>query len=429
MKRTSDLLVLATQAAVAVENARLYDETERKGRELQRLQILEERERIGKELHDGVIQSLFAVGMHLQALATASGEGETERRLTSAVEDIDRAIRDLRNYIFGLRPGILATASSMRRSRSSRAISASRTGVVTVVDVDPEVASALSSLAPDVVQLVRESLSNVGRHAVATTCRVSLRRDGSDLVLEIDDDGQGFDVERATSGMGLRNLRERVGTLVGSLQVDQCPGRRGDGQSHVPGLTGPDGARTFGPSPIHPLGILGACSLDISSSCRSRRSDVEHALSQEPSPVAPGSRRGRESPGRCPPRRDGVRREAASQEDRRGRARAAVRTVDPSVFPLRWVPRGPVGPVPLAGCRPRGGAHRTWTNPARDERPIRSTVRNARPCGRSRRPLEGCGGDTQGLPRSGRSCDHEPAGCIGRPEVRRARRRRRPTRD
>ncbi len=67
------LVVLATQAAIAVENARLYDETERKGRELQRLQVLEERERIGKELHDGVIQSLFAVGMSLQGLASSIG--------------------------------------------------------------------------------------------------------------------------------------------------------------------------------------------------------------------------------------------------------------------------------------------------------------------------------------------------------------------
>ena len=76
-RRTSAILVvLATQAAIAVENARLYDETERKGRELQRLQVLEERERIGKELHDGVIQSLFAVGMSLQGLASSTADAE-----------------------------------------------------------------------------------------------------------------------------------------------------------------------------------------------------------------------------------------------------------------------------------------------------------------------------------------------------------------
>jgi signal transduction histidine kinase len=218
------VLVLATQAAIAVENARLYDETERRGRELQRLQILDERERIGKELHDGVIQSLFAVGMHLQALATASGEGDTERRLASAVEDIDHAIRDLRNYIFGLRPGILADRQLDQAITDLASDFGARSSVVTVVDVDAEVASALSSLAPDIVQLVRESLSNIGRHAAATTCRVSLRRDGSDFVLEIDDDGRGFDVESTRLGMGLRNLQERVGALGGSLQVTSAPG-------------------------------------------------------------------------------------------------------------------------------------------------------------------------------------------------------------
>jgi signal transduction histidine kinase len=218
------LIVLATQAAVAVENARLHDETERRGRELQRLQILEERERIGKELHDGVIQSLFAVGMHLQALSTASGEGDTERRLASAVEDIDGAIRDLRNYIFGLRPGILADRQLDQAITDLASDFGARSSVVTVVDVDAEVASALSSLAPDIVQFVRESLSNVGRHGAATTCRVSLRRVGSDLVLEIDDDGRGFDVETTTLGMGLRNLEERVGVLGGSFQVTSTPG-------------------------------------------------------------------------------------------------------------------------------------------------------------------------------------------------------------
>ena len=102
------LVVLATQAAIAVENARLRDESDRKGRELQRLQVVEERERIGKELHDGVIQSLFAVGMSLQGAAALAQDDGMTVRIEQAVEDIDGAIRDLRNYIFGLRPGILA---------------------------------------------------------------------------------------------------------------------------------------------------------------------------------------------------------------------------------------------------------------------------------------------------------------------------------
>jgi signal transduction histidine kinase len=218
------LVVLATQAAVAVENARLYDETERSGRELQRLQVLEERERIGKELHDGVIQSLFAVGMHLQGLATATDDDNISGNLESAVEDIDHAIRDLRNYIFGLRPGILADRQLDQALKEMATDFAARSGVVTVVDVDADAASRLTSRAADVVQIVREALSNVGRHGAATTCRVSVERNAAGLVIEVDDDGQGFDVELTRSGMGLQNLQERVGSLGGVFQIESTPG-------------------------------------------------------------------------------------------------------------------------------------------------------------------------------------------------------------
>ncbi len=218
------LVVLATQAAIAVENARLYDETERRGRELQRLQVFEERERIAKELHDGVIQSLFAVGMSLQGLASSSADPETARRLEAAVEDVDFAIRDLRNYIFGLRPGILADRQLDQALKELVTEFEARSGVVTVVDVDGEAASSLASSAGEVVQLAREALSNVSRHAEATTCRVSLRRGAEGIVLEIDDDGCGFDVGATNPGMGLRNLRDRVETLGGKLEIQSTPG-------------------------------------------------------------------------------------------------------------------------------------------------------------------------------------------------------------
>ena len=218
------LVVLATQAAIAVENARLYDETERKGRELQRLQVIEERERIGKELHDGVIQSLFAVGMRLHGLASSSADAEVARRLEAAVEDVDDAIRDLRNYIFGLRPGILADRQLDQALKEMASEFGGRTGVVTVVDVDGEVASLLASRASDMVQLAREALSNVSRHAEATTCRISLRRGEGGVVLEIDDDGRGFDTQTTSWGMGLHNLRERAESLGGVLEVDSTSG-------------------------------------------------------------------------------------------------------------------------------------------------------------------------------------------------------------
>jgi signal transduction histidine kinase len=214
------LIVLATQAAVAVENARLHDEAERAAIELRRLEMLDERERIAKELHDGVIQSLFAVGMSLQGLASMSAEPETVRRLEGAVEDVDHAIRDLRNYIFGLRPGILADRQVDQALKELAREFSDRSGVVTVVDVDVDAASHLASQAADIVQIVREALSNVGRHADATTCRVRLVRDREGgFLLEVDDDGSGFDPATLSAGMGLANLRERAGSLGGTLEI------------------------------------------------------------------------------------------------------------------------------------------------------------------------------------------------------------------
>ena len=218
------LLVLAAQAAIAVENARLIDEAERNARELRRLEVLEDRERIAKELHDGVIQSLFAVGMSLQGLATRSADPETQQRLDLAVEDVDRAIRDLRNYIFGLRPGILADRQLDQALRDLATEFGERSGVITVVEVDGDVAAALATLAGDVVQLVREALSNVERHGAAATCRVTLRGTDEGVLLEVDDDGRGFDVDLATWGMGIENLRDRVAALGGTFRIDSTPG-------------------------------------------------------------------------------------------------------------------------------------------------------------------------------------------------------------
>ncbi len=219
------LIVLATQAGVAVENARLYEETQRQHRELERLSVLDDRERIAKELHDGVIQSLFAVGMGLQGTAALAQDEEIGRRIDDAVTEIDRSIRDLRNYIFGLRPGILADRQLDQALRELGAEFEARTEVVTVVDIDDRLAAELASRAGDLVQLTREALSNVGRHAKATTCRVSLRRGESGIaVLEIDDDGTGFEPEVSPAGMGLANMRDRVAALGGELSIDSTGG-------------------------------------------------------------------------------------------------------------------------------------------------------------------------------------------------------------
>jgi signal transduction histidine kinase len=211
--------VFAGQAAVVLEQARLQGE-------VHRLQTLEDRERIARELHDGTVQALFTVGLGLQGTASLVGEGEVAGRIQSAVEELDRVIRDLRNYIFGLEPGVLADRQLGPALEEMVEEFGHRSGVVAVAEIDPDAAEALAADAADVVQLVREALSNVHRHAGAATCRVSLHHDeeGAAALLEVDDDGRGFDLAVASgTGRGLGNLRARAARLGGRAEIVSVP--------------------------------------------------------------------------------------------------------------------------------------------------------------------------------------------------------------
>jgi signal transduction histidine kinase len=210
--------VFAEQAAVVLEQARLQ-------REVHRLETLEDRERIARELHDGTIQSLFTVGLGLQGTASLVGQPEAARRIEGAVGELDRVIRDLRNYIFGLEPGVLADRQLGEALEEMVEEFQHRTGVVAVAEIDPDAAAALGADAADILQLAREALSNVGRHANATTCRVSLHQEDGAVWLEVDDDGRGFDTAAAAgAGRGLGNLRARAARLGGRAEIVSTTG-------------------------------------------------------------------------------------------------------------------------------------------------------------------------------------------------------------
>lgn len=211
---------LATQAGVAVENARLREE-------LERLAVLEDRERIEKELHDGVVQSLFAVGMALQATDAVAGDPEAvRRRLDQAVHDIDGVIRDLRSYIFGLRPGGVVDRALERALGDLADDFRAGSAVHIEVSVDAGIAARLSARATDVVQAAREALSNAVRHSGGARVTLSLGSATEGAALGVEDDGKGFEPGGATgTGHGLGNLRARAEALGGTLHIDSAPGR------------------------------------------------------------------------------------------------------------------------------------------------------------------------------------------------------------
>ena len=208
----------ADQASVAIEYARAQADVRRLG-------LMEERERIAKELHDGIIQSLFAVGMGLQGTALMAGSPDTAGRIEGAVEALDRVIRDLRNYIFGLRPGILADRQLDQALRELGADFEKQSAAQVEVNIDAELAATVSSRSHQIVQLTREALSNVARHAQAQHAVVRLARNGADAVLSIEDDGVGFDLGSRSTGSGLRNMRERADAMGGNLRVSSKAGK------------------------------------------------------------------------------------------------------------------------------------------------------------------------------------------------------------
>ncbi|MGH2709896.1 MAG: sensor histidine kinase, partial [Actinomycetota bacterium] len=213
------VITLAAQAGIAIENARLHDE-------VRRLAVLEDRERIGKELHDGVVQSLFAVGMALQAGQDLVTDPDAiGKRLQESVGHIDDVIRDLRNYIFGLGPAGKADRE-LDLALNDLADEFRRGSDVAIrVEVDPAAASVATPHAAELIQFAREAISNAVRHGKPQTLSIVLAKDGDQVVLEVEDDGQGFDPEAPSAGgRGLGSLRERVAALGGELEIRSSTG-------------------------------------------------------------------------------------------------------------------------------------------------------------------------------------------------------------
>ncbi len=199
----------AGQAALALERARAQDEREM-------LAVLGDRERIARDLHDVVIQRLFAAGMHLQATSRGAVRPEVRARVDKVVDDLDNTIRDIRGAIFELR-----TPAGSELRGEIRALAEevrSSLGFRPQVTLNGPIDSAVpESVRPALLAVLRESLSNVARHAQASAVEVGISMADGRLAVTVADDGVG--IGDASSTGGLTNMRRRAEELGGTCTV------------------------------------------------------------------------------------------------------------------------------------------------------------------------------------------------------------------
>lgn len=190
--------------------------------------LVADRERIARDLHDHVIQRLFAVGMSLQAAANSITDRPVLDRIEESVEELDATIRDVRSTIFSLE---LQATEHVEKSARSRildvaSLAAPALGFQPRLQFDGPIDTRLpEEIVPDVLAVVREALSNTARHADATTVQVRVRAEGDQLVIEVIDDGKG--AEGRTRSSGLANMRARAEGRGGSMSIGA--GRNGKG--------------------------------------------------------------------------------------------------------------------------------------------------------------------------------------------------------
>jgi signal transduction histidine kinase len=215
------IVLLAKQAAVAIENARLSEQ-------LQDMALSRERDRIGMELHDGVIQSVYAVGMKLEILrGQFPMTPEQETQYQSMINDLNTIIEDIRLYIRNLRTAREEQATFKQRLDNLARHFHDFARVEVVVDVPSKLRTLTERQRHSLVQIVREGLSNVARHAQATQVEIKVREVGNNLLLTVKDNGRGFDPSkfRDPASFGLHNMHQRAIQLGGTLTIDSEEGQ------------------------------------------------------------------------------------------------------------------------------------------------------------------------------------------------------------
>ncbi len=230
----------ARHAGIAIDNARLHEQ-------VHRLAIFDERERIGKDLHDGIIQSIYAVGLSLEDVPDliADDPDEVVQRVERAIDTLHLTIRDIRNFILGLRPELLGgttlpggLAALVEDFRHNAIVDVE----LAVGEIQREPPEAVTS---HLLGIVNEALSNIARHSGATRAWIDVIAEDPSLTVVIRDNGHGFDptAGAALGHQGLRNMRSRAADVGAIMDITstQEQGTEIRVQLELDGLTGAAG--------------------------------------------------------------------------------------------------------------------------------------------------------------------------------------------
>ena len=216
------LSAVANWAGLAIENAHLHQNAKR-------LAILEERDRIGMDLHDGIIQSVYGVGLSLEnALHTIDEDSDLAKvRIKESIAGLNQSIRDIRAYILDLRPrqmGNDGLMSGLRRLVTEYRAHTFSEVLLNGPEKQPDDLPQINNLA--LFHICQEALGNASKHSCANHVDINLFTTTDRVVMEIHDNGKGFAVEKMTTtiGHGLSNMQTRAHAVGGDVEITSAPG-------------------------------------------------------------------------------------------------------------------------------------------------------------------------------------------------------------
>ena len=212
--------MLAAYAVAAIQNVQLHENT-------RRLAVLEERERIALDLHDGIIQAIYGVGLSLESALHSIEENpnDAKARVQHSIGGLNQAIRDLRAYIMDLRPRQLGNNGLMSGIKSLiNEFRANSLAMVSLSGLENELLEMPQSHSLALFRICQEALANVAKHAKAKNVDISIWSTDDRVLMEIHDDGRGFEIEKmsTTIGHGLANMQTRAHSAGGDIDISSA---------------------------------------------------------------------------------------------------------------------------------------------------------------------------------------------------------------